>query len=299
MTIGNTILDHPNVDVREDLSVEEFYRSYVNKRPVVLKGALAHLPAVSKWSIPYLASLAPDLEVRLKTGELANVVTVHQTMSEYSRYVQDLEDGRVTVDGPPPYLHDLPLLSMIDGLREDLEPFPAQRLTPFFRKQWWTFPQFFVGPRDSVTTLHFDTLVTHNLFFQLHGSKRFLIVNPEDREKCYTYNWRWSHVDAENPDFDAHPLYREARVSQCVVEAGDQLYMPPGALHHVRSLSPSISFNIDWHDRHSALKGLTSVRRGMPRQNLRYNALFALGVYAGIPLKALMPMLKSYFYYIS
>jgi hypothetical protein len=299
MTDTTTLLQTGRVDVRENLSTEEFYREYVGKKPVVIKGALADLPAVSKWSIPYLASLAPDLKVRLKTGDLANVVTVNQTLSEYSAFVDDLEAGRASVDGPPPYLHDLPLLQMIDGLQPDLEPFPVQRLTPFFRRQWWTFPQFFVGPRDSVTPLHFDTLQTHNLFYQLHGSKRFLTVNAEDRKYCYTFNWRWSHVDAENPDFEAHPLYRNARVAEAVVEAGDQFYMPPGTLHHVRSLSPSISFNIDWHDRRSALRGLTAVRDGMPRQNLRYNALFALGVWAGLPLKAMMPMLKSFFYYLS
>lgn len=295
----STMIEYPRVDVRENLSVEEFYHDYVGKRPVVMKGALAHLPAVGKWSLPYLASLAPDLPVRLKTIDVDRLETEDSTLSEYSRLVQDLEDGYVSFDGPAPYLHDLPLLAMIPGLRADLEPFPAQRLPRFFRQQWWTFPQFFVGPRDSLTPLHFDTLVTHNLFFQLHGSKRFLIVDPRDREYCYTHSWRWSQVDAENPDYAKHPLYRKARVAECVVEAGDQLYMPPGALHHVRSLAPSISFNIDWHDRRSALAGLTAVRHGMPKANLRYNALFALGVWAGIPLKTLMPMLKSYFFYVS
>lgn len=37
----------------------------------------------------------------------------------------------------------------------------------------------------------------------------------------------------------------------------------------------------------------------MPRANLRYNALFALGVIGGVPLRALMPALKSYFTYVS
>jgi hypothetical protein len=60
-----------------------------------------------------------------------------------------------------------------------------------------------------------------------------------------------------------------------------------------------VSFNIDWHDPHSALRGLTAVRHGMPVQNLRYNALFALGVCGRVPLKVLMPALRSYFTYIS
>jgi ribosomal protein L16 Arg81 hydroxylase len=295
----STTSSHGQVDVRGRLEPAEFYRDYVNKKPVVMKGALAKLPAVSKWTIPYLTSLAPDLSVRVKTGYLAEGKTVTQPLHEYRDLVAELESGKRTVDGPPPYLHDLPLFSMIPGLREDMEPFPTELLPKFFRSGWWVFPQFFVGPPNSVTPLHFDTLQTHNLFFQLHGSKRFLIVNPADRKYCYTFNWRWSHVDAENPDFDRHPLYRQARVSECAVEAGDMLYMPPGALHHVRSNVSSISFNVDWHDPHSALRGLTAVSHGMPIRNLRYNSLFALGVCAGVPRSVLMPALKSYFYYIS
>jgi hypothetical protein len=37
----------------------------------------------------------------------------------------------------------------------------------------------------------------------------------------------------------------------------------------------------------------------MPIRNLRYNALFALGVWGRVPLRALMPALGSYFVYIS
>lgn len=287
------------VEVREPIEAPEFHRDYVNRKPVVMKGALASMPAVSRWSVRHLTSLAPDLPVRLKTGYLAEGKTVTQPLSEYCQLVEDLVAGRTTTDGPPPYLHDLPLLTMIPGLREDVEPFPADLFPKFFRDQWWVFPQFFVGPPEAMTPLHFDTLQTHNLFFQLHGSKRFLMVEPEDRKYCYTYNWRWSHVDAEQPDFDRHPLFRNARMSECVVEAGDLLYMPPGTLHHVRSLTASISFNVDWHDPRSALYGLTAVRHGMPVQNLRYNSLFALGVWGGVPLRVLMPALRSYFTYIS
>ena len=287
------------VEIRSAMDTQTFRREYMNRQPVVIKGGLEALPAVTRWTVPYLASKAPDLRVRLKTGRMSDGAMVSQTLGEYADLVADYTTGRVKVDGPPPYLHDLPLFTMIPELREDAAAFPAHLFPRFFRERWWTFPQFFVGPPGAMTPLHLDSRQTHNLFFQIHGTKRFIIVNPEDRRLCYTYNWRWSHVDAEKPDFEAHPLFRDARVFECEVDQGDILYMPPGALHHVRSLTASISFNIDWHDRRSAIRGLTAVRQGMPKQNLRYNALFALGVWAGVPLRALMPGLKSYFYYVS
>jgi hypothetical protein len=125
------------------------------------------------------------------------------------------------------------------------------------------------------------------------------MVDAADRDRCYTYNWRWSAVDPEAPDFDRFPRVRDVRLRTCTVEAGDLLYMPPGTLHKVTSLTPSVSFNIDWHDRHSALRGLAAIRHGMPVQNLRYNALLALGVWGRVPLRALMPALRSYFVYVS
>ena len=297
-----TITPPTPIDVRSGLSVEEFYAEYVNKRPVLMKGALADMPAAEKWSVSYFSSLAPNLDVRLKTGKVSEGRTTSVPLADYCDMITDWERrirfGRDAGD-PPPYMHDVPLLSLMPELRADLEPFPAAMFPTFFRERWWTFPQFFVSPSRALTPLHFDTLLTHNLFFQFDGSKRFVIVDAADRDRCYMYNWRWSRVDPENPDLDRFPRFRGVELHECVVEAGDLFYMPPGTLHHVTSLSASVSFNIDWHDRVSALRGMTAVRHGMPVQNLRYNMLFALGVLGGVPLKALMPALRSYFSYIS
>lgn len=290
------------VDVRSGLTRDEFYARYVNKAPVLMKGAIAHLPASSRWSIDYLASLAPDLGVRLKVGPVARGMTTNVPLADYADTIREWEEraaSETDPGSPPPYLHDVPLISLIPSLREDLQPFPTEFLPHFFRKQWWVFPQFFVGPSRAVTTFHFDTLLTHNLFFQFTGRKRFTMAAASDRDSCYTYNWRWSRLNAEAPDLERYPLFRDVRLHTCEVDAGDLFYMPPGTLHQVTSLTDSVSFNIDWHDRRSAVRGITAVRHGMPMQNLRYNVLLALGVCAGIPLRALMPALRSYFEYIS
>jgi Cupin-like domain len=290
------------VDVRLALSREEFYAEYVNRKPVVMKGALAHLPATERWSIEHLAALAPDLPVRLKTGRVADGVTTSVRLADYAETVGDWEARAAAVPdpGPPPaYLHDVPLLAFIPQLRADVEPFPAYLLPKFFRDEWWEFPQFFVGPSRALTPLHFDTLLTHNLFFQFHGKKRFVMVDNADRDRCYTYNWRWSPVDPDEPDLEQFPRFDGVQRRTCEVAAGDMLYMPPGTLHKVSSLTASVSFNIDWHDARSALSGLAAVRHHMPPQNLRYNTLLALGVLGRVPLRVLMPALKSYFAYVS
>jgi hypothetical protein len=290
------------VDVRPGLPPAEFRADYMNKKPVLVPGGAAHFPAVSRWSLEYLGSRAPDLEVRLKTGYVAEGRTATVRLADYCRTVAEWEEKAAAVDDPgdpPAYLHDVPLLSLIPRLRADLEPFPTAFLPPFFRDRWWLFTQFFVGPSRALTPLHFDTLLTHNLFFQVSGRKQFVMVEAADRDRCYTYNWRWSPVDPEAPDLERFPQFQDVRLHTCVVDAGDMFYMPPGTLHKVTSLTSAISFNIDWHDRVSARRGITAVRHGMPRQNLRYNLLFALGVWGRIPRRVLMPGLRSYYDYIS
>jgi hypothetical protein len=290
-----------SVDVRESLSPEEFRSEYMNKKPVVMRGALLKLPATSRWSTGYLRSMAPDLRVRLKTGNMAEGVTTSRTLAEYCDLV-DLITAKSAAgeyhDGPPPYLHDIPLLALIPQLRDDLEPFPVNFFPKFFRSDWWEFCQF-VSPPLAVTPFHFDTLQSHNMFFQISGEKRFVMTPAEDRPLCYTYNWRWSRIDPENPDVARYPLFSKARTLECVVRAGDLFYMPPGTLHQVSSITASVSFNIDWHDKLSAMRGIMAVSHGMPVRNLQYNAAFAAGVLARIPYRRVAPILKSYFYYIS
>ncbi|GAA2003219.1 cupin-like domain-containing protein [Catenulispora subtropica] len=290
------------VDVRTGLTRREFYREYVNRKPVLMKGALAHLPAAEKWSLDYFASVAADLPVRLKTGRVAEGRTETVSMADYCKTVAEWEERAAVQDDPgqpPAYLHDVPLLSLMPELRRDLDGFTGALLPRFFREQWWVFPQFFVGPSRAETPLHFDTLLTHNLFFQFHGRKRFLMVSDADRKRCGTYNWRWSAIDPDAPDLKRFPQFAGVPLTEAIVEGGDLFYMPPGTLHKVTSQTASVSFNIDWHDHRSALKGLAAVRDGMPAKNLRYNALLALGVWGRVPLRVLMPALKSYFVYIS
>lgn len=290
------------VDVRPTLSPAEFRAEYVGRRPVVIRGGIAGMPAVSTWSADHLGAIAPDQRVRLKVGTVSAGHTDIVRLADYTSQLTAWEARLAESDDPgepPGYLHDVPLLSMIPALRRDLEHFPVEYFPPFFRDEWWSFTQFFVGPSRALTPLHFDTLLTHNLFFQVHGSKRFVMVADAERDKCYTYNWRWAAVDPDAPDLERHPRFRDATVLTCDVQAGDIFYMPPGTLHKVTSLSQSISFNIDWHDRASALRGIAAVRHGMPPRNLRYNLLFALGVVAGLPRGLVLPGLHSYYSYIS
>jgi len=300
--------DGADVERRDGLTPAAFFSEYVEKaRPVVVSAALKECSALSRWTPAHLRAVSGNARVKLKQGLADKGVmalrTVESSLSDYldslARYEALLRDGAACAEDRPAYLHDVPLLSILPDADSDLEGFPAGYFPRFYRRDWWRFAQFFLGPTHSLTPLHFDCLLTHNLFFQVAGRKRFILLPYEQRAFCHRYQWRWFKVDAENPDVSLHSEYRQARPMRCVVGPGDMLYMPPGMLHHVRSLDTAISFNVDWHTRRSAVQGVFALGQGMPTKNVYYNAVLALGLCAGLPAKSILPFYRSYLNYVS
>lgn len=289
---------------REQLSYTEFFEEFVDQGlPVIVPGALRRCPALSRWNLDYLRVRAGNPTVRLKAWYGSELRASRIALNEYLDSIEDFESSVRAGAGfaleRPAYLHDMPLVSILPEAISDLTAFPATYFPAWYRSDWWRFAQIFLGPSQSLTPLHFDTLLTHNLFFQVMGRKRFILLAHDQRHYCYRYGWRWFEVDPEQPDYDRHPLYRNAKAIECIVEPGDMLYLPPGMLHHVRSLECAISFNVDWHTKATALKGLLGCLRGMPLKNIYYNAVIALGMCTALPAKRVLPFFRSYLNYVS
>ena len=79
---------------------------------------------------------------------------------------------------------------------------------------------------------------------------------------------------------------------QCDIGPGEILYLPPGSFHEVRSLESSISFNLDWHTRRSAIRGSLAVFRGMPLRYVFYNLMHAVGMCGRIPCRWVYSLLR-------
>jgi hypothetical protein len=313
---------YPLIERREKLSSADFFSEYVAKgRPVVVSGAFGGCQALTRWTFDHLRRVSGRRFVKLKHGLIDEGVTGLRTVeAKLSEYLDQLESyesrlesdealakevsSRRPPDDPlrldrPPYLHDVSLLSVLPNAADDLDGCPTDYFPDWYRPHWLQFAQFFLGPTRSLTPLHFDCLLTHNLFCQVSGRKRFILLDHDQLPCCYRYRWRWCEVDAETPDFARHPLYREARVRECTVGPGDLLYMPPGMLHHVRSLDCALSFNVDWHTRDSAIRGVLALGRGMPLKNAYYNAVIALALCAGVSAERVLPWYRSYLSYVS
>mmetsp|Transcript_114754 Transcript_114754/g.358890 ORF Transcript_114754/g.358890 Transcript_114754/m.358890 type:complete len:754 (-) Transcript_114754:76-2337(-) len=99
-----------------------------------------------------------------------------------------------------------------------------------------------VSGRDALTPLHYDK--HHNVFCQLQGAKRFLLL--EARQTPHLYGFPTLHaldplsrVDLELCQEElcrCWPRALEARGMAVTLEAGDALVLPQGTWHHVHSL---------------------------------------------------------------
>ncbi|MBW4673827.1 MAG: cupin-like domain-containing protein [Desmonostoc geniculatum HA4340-LM1] len=287
------------IERRYKLSSDEFKNNYVELgRPVIISGVVSNWNGFDKWSLKYLNNLSPDLNIYAKKFSNKEIEIYRLTMRKYIELIENYEKD--AENHPlPPYCHDLPLFSLIPSLIEDVKPFPFEYLPKWYWYKWWRYCQFFLGSSNSITPLHFDCLLTNNIFFQLVGRKQFTILLPEDAKYCYRQGWRWFLVNPENPDFNKYPDYKNARPIKFIVNPGEILYMPPGTLHHVRSLDTSISFNIDWHTQKSSLTALAAIKKGMPVQNLYYNWLLTMGLLFKVPPQIIFKLYKSYLNYVS
>jgi hypothetical protein len=279
----------------------EFFGEFVRgRRPVRIRGLMRGWKA-RQWDGDYLRRRVGGLRLAVKSGYVADGVRQTIALTDYIDSVVAYEDGLRRGLAPkwPGYLHDVPIFHHAPELGDDVEPFPLHLFPRWYWPHWPTYVQFFMGPTGSVTPLHFDTLCTHNLFFQVVGRKRFTLVPAEQKKYCYLDGWRWARFDPSDPDLHEFPLAARTTPVPVVLEPGDVLYIPPGTLHHVVGLSSSISFNIDWHTARSALRGLTTVFRGAPLKNGYYNALCLLGLGLGVPARYVLPLYRSYLEYVS
>ena len=173
------------------------------------------------------------LPVRAHVGDYINTAFAPDRAMQDMSMLEYLDLVAQGVHDLPPYLGNLELREL-----NSLCHWPAyfDKIGP---------PRYWLGPAGTVTPLHCD--YDDNLFAQIWGSKRIILSPPHHDEFLYPREANailfGSPFDPEAPDYERFPLAREATMIECLVEAGDMLYVPAGWYHQVRSLAFSLSSN--------------------------------------------------------
>jgi hypothetical protein len=272
-----------------------------NYKPFLIRNALSIRVASQKWSPEYIASINKSLKI--PTKQYGKEHSIGVSSLELGHYLDYLKLERTKGHEPSKeeilYCHDIPMFNLMRELVPDIQLDFLNIIPKWYHYKWWRYVQFFMGPKGSWTPLHFDCLLTHNIFFHVYGKKKFILIQHKDMKHCGRVGWRWFSLDPEKPDINKFPDFTKLQITEVILNSGDILYMPPGTLHAVRGLEESISFNIDFHTPKSSINGVIKLFQGMPLQNAYYNFISLLGVVFKVPAKYLFPLYKSYLNYVS
>jgi hypothetical protein len=283
-------------------------------QPAVLRGAVAHWPAVRAGSespramAQYLLGFDAQASADTMFGDPSigghffynDDLTGLNFQRRPQPLAQSLEQLISLIDAPEPpalYVGAVPAPATLPGFARDntldlVEPNVVPRL--------W------LSNRVTVQT-HYD--LSFNVACVLAGRRRFTLFPPEQFVNLYVGPLEFtlagqpiSMVRLHRPDHERFPKFREAWQHAQVAELGpgDALFIPYMWWHHVESLSPfNVLFNYWWDDLppwigspfEAMIHGLMSVRTLPPARRELWRKMFDHFVFKtdGDPVAHLTP----------
>jgi hypothetical protein len=309
------MLSFPAVDIRDDVRPVDIATVLATlNRPTILKGLVADWPAVEQAKRP-----PADLIDYLKACDAGKPAeTFRQAPGGEGKYFYDDDPQGFNFQRAP-----IPLkmtLDRLNGLRGQagaehiyIQSAPLKDYMPRFKMENslavpGAEPRIWIGNR-SVTQTHYD--INYNLVCMVAGRKRFVLFPPDQTKNLYMGPLEatisgvpTSMASLENPDFDAHPLFREALKAATVaeLEPGDALYIPYMWWHHVSS-SDDLNVQVNyWWNTVGAEMGapmlvlmlaMLGLRDLPPDQNAAWKAMFDHLVFGGETGAHLVPEVRG------
>ena len=239
--------DHVAIAHIEWESRESFHERFVIPgKPAVIRDMFKGAP-VNNWTPERLARLLATRPVSVAIAENC-VFNYTASRPEFTHRDMSFADASELICGDDSgtrryYIRQKSIARDFPELAKDLGQPPVLFESELIAINLW------FGSKNAVTPLHFDG--SNNFFFQAYGKKLVTLFAPDETHLLYqaTGSDDFGHtsgVDVMAPDYQAHPLYQNARFIEVLLDAGDCLYLPAFWWHHVQSLSVSISVNYWW-----------------------------------------------------
>src|SRR5579864_8193257 len=169
------------IEERIGLDAEDFAQGFVlQHRPVILRGAIAHWPAVHRWSPEYLRKAVAGSKIVIKSKSDYGG-SGSKRHSEDSKEVDFAEvvDMMTRDDAPDmSYARQTKVWKDIPQLAADVESlaYAPVNIAKVDGSLW-------VGPAGTVAQMHWDP--AHNLFAQIRGKKKWILVSPSESHLTY------------------------------------------------------------------------------------------------------------------
>lgn len=235
-------------------------RAYAPNRPIVLTSMMKDWKALHRWTWAFLAKTVGDAPVEVmehrETNDFydlnVNRLSEPTTLREFISWIRRVKTSNARYMVARNNGLDAGALK---PLRGDLGFFDG-----ILDRRLEGLSYLWAGPGGTVTPLHHDT--ANNLFCQVRGRKRFILIDPANAELLRDVLSYYSFIDAENFDLERFPYLAQVERLTVTVGPGEALFLPAGWWHHVRALSPSLSVSmtnfaplIDTHDASFPLPG--------------------------------------------
>jgi histone arginine demethylase JMJD6 len=227
------------------LGRQRYVREYVYPlKPVIITGALEHLPARSKWTFDFFQDHYGHLPLEVDGRQLSMAQLIAEVVAS-------------TLHAPAPYLRNYPIKLLPGALQSDIAPMPSCTGPnwldhPLVKVRWsLTFPELYIGGKGArFPVLHYDGLHTHAFLMQIQGVKEYIGFAPDQTPYMYgrvgPEQPNISDInDMENWDTNRFGLFGNAKGVRFTLHPGETLFMPAGWWHTARILSPSITISIN------------------------------------------------------
>jgi len=155
-------------------SAQAFHDELVlGDRPAIITGVASRWPAVARWSHAYLRKHVGDARVDVGPRRDHGTLRADRELAEVelATLLEQISSGD---DRALSYARQFALLDL-PRLAADVRPLPYFDPRHAVTQAW-------VGPAGTVTHLHWDP--AHNLFAQIRGRKRVILVAPADAARA-------------------------------------------------------------------------------------------------------------------
>lgn len=233
----------------EKPAVEVFYKNYIlASKPVILTGVIDEWKAVLTWTIDYLRERVGHKEVNINVSETERFIGTKKegfetlkTQMKFSEYMEYLEKKGGGYNKQY-YLQQESLSESFPELKPDIE------IPHYFDEKYLGYMGFWISGANKVSPLHYD--VMDNLLAQIKGEKKLVLFAPEQIDLLYPFPIRSqiphiSQVDIERIDSTKFTKFAKAKSVECVLKAGEILFIPVLWWHQVYSqadLNISVNF---------------------------------------------------------
>jgi lysine-specific demethylase 8 len=214
-------------------SGEVFRAEYMRpQRPVILQGLFA----------------GQDID-RIRTEEEARATFGNMPLPIHNEYLTSLAEPASTAE-------IMTLAAYLDFVRENPatrkmcseKPTPPDLLKSFqlpaYDRYEDAISSFFVGNAGNFAHLHFDGDYRHVLFYQVFGTKRFILIPPPQGQKIAAIGnnafWCLENFTEE----DKRQFVEFVGGYECMLHPGETLYMPACIWHYVEYTTNCMSYNL-------------------------------------------------------